>query len=86
MTLDLDHAEPENGDLKKMFCLKVQLKNGRIVKDPSSVIAGETPKVGNVIEHHVGGNPIELRITTVFSPAPISPSTLVIDEVEAVEI
>jgi hypothetical protein len=69
-----------------MFCLKVQLKNGRIVKGPSSVIAGETPKVGTVIEHHVGGDPIKLRITSVFSAAPISPSTLVIDEVKAIEI
>jgi hypothetical protein len=69
-----------------MFSLRITLKNGRIIKDPSAVTAGETPEVGTVIEHHVGGNPVKLRITNVVSPSPISPSTLVIDEVEAIEI
>jgi hypothetical protein len=69
-----------------MFYLKVYLKDGRIIKDPTSIIAGETPRVGTEIDHHIGDDLIKMRITNVWSPAPIPPSTLTIDEVDAIEI
>ena len=69
-----------------MFCLKVYLKDGRTIKDPTSIIAGETPRVETEIDHHIGGDLIKIRITNVWSPAPEPPSTLTIDEVDAIEI
>ena len=69
-----------------MFTLLIMRKNGSIFKDPSAVTAGETPKVGTEITVHIRDESVRVRITRVVSPSPIPPSTLTIDEVEAVEV
>jgi hypothetical protein len=67
-----------------MYLILVTRKDGSLRSD-FQTYQGPTPCVASEINHQVGADIMRLRITNIRSPAPIAPSTVSWDLVEATE-